>query len=60
MRQAHFDELAAIGPDPTAVADYLTAHSNLPGPRGNLELADAFADWAPDAVVDSLLDANDE
>jgi hypothetical protein len=26
------------------LADYLTANSNLPGPRGNLELAQAFAD----------------
>ena len=25
------------------LADYLAANSNLPGPRGNLELADAFA-----------------
>ena len=26
------------------LVDYLTANSNLPGPRGNLELAQAFAD----------------
>jgi len=29
--------------DPRPLADYLTSHSNLPGPRGNLELAAAFA-----------------
>ena len=26
------------------LTDYLTSNSNLPGPRGNLELAEAFAD----------------
>ncbi|MEW5956569.1 MAG: hypothetical protein AB1801_02515 [Chloroflexota bacterium] len=30
--------------DAGEIEAYLTAHSNLPGPRGNLELADAFAD----------------
>lgn len=29
--------------DPTPIGDYLAAHSNLPGPRGNLELAACFA-----------------
>jgi len=30
--------------DPDALTAHLVAHSNLPGPRGNLELAYAFAD----------------
>jgi hypothetical protein len=30
--------------DPDALTAHLVAHSNLPGPRGNLELAHAFAD----------------
>ena len=29
--------------DPAPISDYLAAHSNLPGPRGNLELAERFA-----------------
>ena len=33
--------------DPGALTAYLVAHSNLPGPRGNLELAYAFADAMP-------------
>lgn len=39
-------ELSAhlIDPDITALEDYLIDHSNLPGPRGNLELIAAFAD----------------
>jgi HEAT repeat protein len=56
----HAADLAVIGPDPRAVRAYLDAHSNLPGPRGNLELAHAFADWAPDDLVDSLAPDDDE
>ena len=55
-RGQYVEELAGIGPRPEAVREYLTANSNLPGPRGNLELAHAFADWAPDALVDELAD----
>lgn len=58
--QRHLRELAELGDDPSAVMVYLTTHSNLPGPRGNLELAAAFADWASDEVVDSLADSEDE
>jgi len=53
-------ELVAIGPGYDAVRAYLTEHSNLPGPRGNLELAHAFADWASDPLVDDLADEPDE
>ena len=59
-REQYAEELAGIGPGADAVYDFLTAHSNLPGPRGNLELAHAFADWAPDALVDELADEQDE
>jgi hypothetical protein len=34
--------------DERAITDYLLAHSNLPGRRGNLELAAAFAELAED------------
>ncbi|WP_141776862.1 HEAT repeat domain-containing protein [Phycicoccus sp. SLBN-51] len=34
---------------------YLTDHSNLPGPRGNIELAQAFADEATPEVVEDVL-----
>ncbi len=30
------------------ITDYLLSHSNLPGPRGNLELAETFAELAED------------
>lgn len=53
-RSRHAADLAAIGADPVAVGRYLRANSNLPGPRGNLELAHAFADWAPDELVEAL------
>lgn len=59
-QQRYLRELAQLGSEPGAVRDYLTAHSDLPGPRGNLELAGAFADWAPDEVVDSLSGSGDE
>lgn len=39
---------------------YLTAHSGLPGPRGNLELADAFAANADRATIVRLADEEDE
>lgn len=42
------------------LTDFLTRHSGLPGPRGNLELADAFADIADPATIRRLADADDE
>lgn len=47
-------ELDAVGSGADDVHTFLTEHSNLPGPRGNLELAHAYADWASDDVVDAL------
>nr|WP_300141179.1 HEAT repeat domain-containing protein [Propionicimonas sp.] len=40
--------------------DYLTAHSNLPGPRANLTLLDAAADTLPRAAALALADSTDE
>ncbi len=42
------------------VRAYLAARSGLPGPRGNLELIEAFADVAPAALVRALADEGDE
>lgn len=54
-RQAYVERLAALEPaGADEVATFLVAHSHLPGPRGNLELAHAFADWAPAGLVDAL------
>ncbi|TFB84187.1 hypothetical protein E3O44_16910 [Cryobacterium algoricola] len=39
---------------------YLTEHSGLPGPRGNLELADAFAVTADSATILRLAESDDE
>lgn len=39
---------------------YLTEHSGLPGPRGNIELAQAFADECDLTVVDALIATDDE
>lgn len=41
-------------------ADFLTRHSGLPGPRGNIELAQAFADESDPSVTDELLATDDE
>jgi hypothetical protein len=46
--------------DPGDVPAYLTARSGLPGPRGNLELMDAFGDVAPAELVLRLADDPDE
>jgi hypothetical protein len=40
------EELLSGKAGPREIAAYLAARSNLPGPRGNLELAHAFADAA--------------
>jgi hypothetical protein len=39
---------------------YLAAHSGLPGPRGNLELAQAVAEGLDDAVLELLARSEDE
>lgn len=57
-REEHRAALRAL--DDRDVPAYLTAHSGLPGPRGNLELIDAFADVAPGPLVRALADDADE
>jgi hypothetical protein len=39
---------------------HLTAHSSLPGPRGNIELAKAVAEEADPAILDALIATDDE
>jgi hypothetical protein len=41
-------------------ADYLTEHSGLPGPRGNIELAQALAEEADSASLEALVATDDE
>lgn len=57
-RSRYAAELAALPDD--EIPAYLSAHSNLPGPRGNLELLAAFGDVAPPALVEALADDEDE
>jgi hypothetical protein len=45
---------------PAAWAEFLTEHSGLPGPRGNIELGQAFADEADERQVDEALSTDDE
>jgi hypothetical protein len=45
------------GPD---WAGYLSEHSHLPGPRGNIELAQAVAEEADPAQLDALIATDDE
>ncbi len=57
-RDAHASALRAI---PLREWEaYLTAHSGLPGPRGNLELADAFTQVADADTIRRLADSEDE
>ncbi len=46
--------------EPSARAAYLGAHSGLPGPRANLELAQAVADAASATQIRSLAASTDE
>jgi hypothetical protein len=39
---------------------YLREHSGLPGPRGNIELAQAVADEGDPALFDRMIDTDDE
>lgn len=52
------DRLAGLN-EPELIA-FLTQNSGLPGPRGNLELADAFTATAEPAVIRRLADDDDE
>jgi hypothetical protein len=57
-REQYRGALAALAPDD--VPEYLTAHSGLPGPRGKLELLDAFGDVAAPHLVRRLATDEDE
>ena len=48
------------GLDASHRTTYLRAHSGLPGPRGNIELAQAIADEADRAYFDQLIATDDE
>jgi HEAT repeat protein len=57
-RSDHRDALRSL--DPSDVPAFLTTHSGLPGPRGNLELLAAFGDVASDGLILSLVGSDDE
>ena len=46
--------------DPADLTAFLGRNSGLPGPRGNLELADAFAEWAPQELILRFAESDDE
>lgn len=54
----HRQELALL--DRAAWPAHLDAHSGLPGPRGNIELAVAVADLGDAALFDELIASGDE
>jgi len=58
MDGRHIVELLRVPAD--ELAPYLTARSGLPGPRGNLELADAFASIADRATILRFVALDDE
>ena len=57
-RAEYRQALAALADD--ELAGYLSANSNLPGPRGNLTLLDAAGDVLPEPVARRLADDPDE
>ena len=57
-RDDYRDELLRL--DPAAWPAYLDARSGLPGPRGNIELAQAVADLDDPAIFDDLIASGDE
>ena len=58
MGERYLDELRVLPAE--ELAPYLTARSGLPGPRGNLELADAFAAIADRATILRFVALEDE
>lgn len=58
LRDDHGQTLRTM--DEAATIAYLTAHSGLPGPRGNLELLAAFGDVAAPDLVLRLVGSDDE
>ncbi|NUU18730.1 HEAT repeat domain-containing protein [Cellulomonas humilata] len=60
MSARHDFQEALNGLDASGIRDFLTAHSGLPGPRGNVELIAAFGDVAPPGVILGLVGSQDE
>jgi hypothetical protein len=58
MARPEHADLAAMTVE--ELAAHLTAHSNLPGPRGNLELADAFSATASREAILEFAEVEDE
>src|SRR5664280_3914497 len=58
MGERHIVELRDVPVD--ELAPFLTARSGLPGPRGNLELADAFASIADRSTILRFVELDDE
>ena len=58
MGERHIVELRDVPVD--ELAAFLTARSGLPGPRGNLELADAFASIADRSTILRFVELDDE
>ncbi|MGW1814397.1 hypothetical protein ACWCQM_12650 [Streptomyces sp. NPDC002125] len=58
-RQEYRAALLEIPPGPSRFA-YLGDHSGLPGPRGNIELCEAFADLAAPDEIDEAIATDDE
>ena len=58
MGERHIAELGEVPVDEWA--SFLTARSGLPGPRGNLELADAFASIADSSTILRFAELEDE
>ena len=58
MSARHIEELGGVPVD--ELAPYLTARSGLPGPRSNLQLADAFASIADRSTILRFADLEDE
>ena len=58
MEGRHLDALRGLYAEELAV--HLRVHSGLPGPRGNLELADAFAAIADRATILRFAALDDE
>lgn len=58
MGERHIVELREVPVD--ELAPFLTARSGLPGPRGNLELADAFASIADRSTILRFVELDDE
>lgn len=60
MSRAADHRAALLARDPSTWPDYLDAHSGLPGPRADLELAQTVADLMTPELADALIASGDE